>query len=170
MTKLELSEYISRRIRFLLQEARIGANRDQVITYAMRVVSNFATVNCDAQSSGVTKRSTRISQGALDRMGDCIKFSDWAKVVTNDHPQPIKLVWIWLCENSNNLTEMHVWDRFCEYPMVTILKTENTKLDKMGFRSKGDFKDRYHKAGIQIVQLPHTAFDEWIARQKSETF
>lgn len=160
-----VDDLILRRIRFMLQEAALCPERDQVITYAMRVVSNYSSVGKDAQSAEVTKLNTRISTNALNSMSDYSSFADWVKTVTNDHPEPLRQTWDWLIANSKNLTETDVWNRFCSYPMITITRVENKNIDGKGFRSKGSPMERYLAAGIKIVQLNNSIYNEWNIRR-----
>ena len=59
-----MNEIIERRIRFLLDAAKHEIKKDQVVTYAMRVLSNHATIGKDAGSAEIKKQNKTISEGA----------------------------------------------------------------------------------------------------------
>ena len=59
-----MNDVIQRRIRFLLDAAKHEIKKDQVVTYAMRVLSNHATIGKDAGSAEIKKQNKTISEGA----------------------------------------------------------------------------------------------------------
>ena len=59
-----MNSLIERRIRFLLDAAKYEVKKDQVITYAMRVLSNHATIGKDAGSAEIKKINKIISEEA----------------------------------------------------------------------------------------------------------
>ena len=94
---------IKRRIQFLLDEAKYGIRnkngeiiKDQVITYALRVLSNHASVGKDMSSNGIKKLNQRISEGALKRLSLVESFNQWTKITINEHPEPINTTWLWI--------------------------------------------------------------------------
>lgn len=147
-----MDDLIKRRAEFLLNEARLNAKRDQVITFIMRVLSNHATVGSDASSFAIKKKNPRISRRALLRLNEVEVFTDWSKDTINEHPLPLKSCWEWLLLEAKNLKVEDVWDYFNKYPMTTILKKEDKKLNAHGFRSSGG-SSRYLAVGIEIVEL-----------------
>ena len=59
-----MNDVIERRIRFLLDAAKHEIKKDQVVTYAMRVLSNHATIGKDAGNAEIKKQNKTISEGA----------------------------------------------------------------------------------------------------------
>lgn len=143
---------ISRRIEFLLNEARSDHPwRDQTVTYAMRVISNYCAIGRDAGSSHIKKYNQRISKEAL-KLKNEIPFDEWIRETINEHQEPLKVIWDWLLDEKDSLTVQLVLDRFRKYPMVIITKDENSTLNRLGLSSNGDPEERYRQAGIEIVQ------------------
>lgn len=56
-----MNKSVERRIRFLLDAAKNEVKRDQVVTYAMRVLSNYAAIGKDAGSIEIKKQNKRVS-------------------------------------------------------------------------------------------------------------
>jgi hypothetical protein len=60
-----IAPYILRRADFVLREAKLkDARRDQAITYALRVISNYVTIGGDGGSSKIKLLNPRISKSA----------------------------------------------------------------------------------------------------------
>ena len=59
-----MDPHIERRILFLIDAAKHEEKRDQVVTYAMRVLSNHAAIGKDAGSAEIKKMNCRVSIGA----------------------------------------------------------------------------------------------------------
>lgn len=150
----EIDGPTSRRIEFLLNEAKCNAVRDQVITYAMRVISNVASIGRDASSSEIKLKNRFVSIRARDLLNSGISTSDWTTSTINEHPVPLKETWAWLVENSLNLDSNAVWDHFVKNRMVTVLVEEDRALTVSGLRSSSsNMTTRYEHVGIQICQL-----------------
>jgi hypothetical protein len=66
---------------------------------------------------------------------------------------------------GNDLTTEYIWKHFVNYPMNTILKTENQKLDKLGYRDNGLPKTRYQEANIDIFLLNDTPERWWYTQR-----
>lgn len=159
---LNIPDYVKRRIDFLLQEANNGSPRDQIITFCMRVLSNYASVQMDAGSYKIKTLNCRVSKNAEIMLNNCSSLKEWADLCINEHEVPLKEVWDWLRSNSGNLDSSTVWGKFYNHPMVTITKEEDRKLNANGLRSKSS-ENRYAKAGIEIVILnskPYEIFEK----------
>lgn len=158
------SPELKRRIEFLLNEARCGARRDQVITYIMRVLTNYASVREDASSSRVKERNQNVSEKAFNELLAAPTFDAWIKMTINEHQKPLKLTWQWLLENAATLRPNDVWDVFVKNPYVTVLKSEDLELTKSGLQSEDGPKLRYATVNIKVLRLPDTPRAIW--RQK----
>ena len=90
---------IYRRIDFILQEAKHRSPRDQTITYAMRVISNYCAIGKDASSKEVKLKCKRISSKALD-LKKCLKEKKWLKHTINEHQEPLAQIWRWIRKNA----------------------------------------------------------------------
>jgi len=156
-----MEDFIKRRIEFVLQEAKCKGIRDQSITFTMRVLSNFASVGSDGQSETIKKLNKCMSKQAWNKLKDSTNFNNWLDNLINEHQMPLKQTWNWIVENSNVLDVKTIWDHFKLYPMVTVLKDENTELNLTGNRSHGTPVERYKDAKIEIVKLTHSPKDAW---------
>lgn len=153
-------DYIKRRVAFLLAEARHNSPRDQIITFTMRVLSNYASVGFDGGSDTIKKNNKVLSLAAIQSLRSSKTFREWTKNTINEHPTPLKFTWSWLVAEAHTLTESDVWNHFVSHPMVTVLKEEDDKLNKNGYRSVND-PNRYEKVGIQIsiqIKTPEEIF------------
>jgi hypothetical protein len=161
--------FIVRRLKFIQLEAMSKSDRDQTTTFAMRVISNFATIGLNGSSSKILRINRNISDGAYGELKKAKTMQDWISKVTNEHPMPLKESWKVFQSLGNNLTKEYIWKHFVQYPMNTILKTENQKLDKLGFRDNGLPKIRYQEANIGIFLLNDTPERWWYTqRNKNE--
>ena len=159
-----MDKIILRRINFLIDTAKNETKRDQVITFAMRVLSNHATIGKDASSSTVKQLNRKVSKEAkniLINQG----LEEFTKLTINEHSKPLKETWEWLMKNAANLTAEDVWEEFCNHPMTTITKTEDNNIKRKGLNSSGNFQERYTDLGISIVTLDETP-KELIKRMK----
>ena len=153
MTDKPISPILMRRLKFLMEEARQNAKRDQVTTYAMRVISNYATIEKDASSTIVKRENKNVSEAAYNLLLELNSFEQWTKQTINEHQIPLKVLYEHI--QSNSLGEKEIWEIFLDAPMITITKKEDAKLTSIGLRSSSD-KSRYKKAGIKIIELPDT--------------
>ena len=160
-------EHVKRRIEFLLQEARLKSPRDQIITFVMRVISNHASVNFDGGSSQIKKNNLYVSQKALDNLYASNLFDNWTKSTINEHQIPLKITWNWLLEKANIIESSDIWSHFVKNPMVTILKSEDKDLNKIGARSSNDV-ERYLNADIKIITLKEKPYEIWKSHLKSK--
>ena len=151
MVDKHIPPILMRRLKFLMEEARQNAKRDQVITYAMRVISNYATIDKDASSTKVKSENKNVSEASYKILLELNSFEEWAKQTINEHQIPLKVLWEEI--QSRNLDEKEIWEKFLDAPMITITKKEDVKLNIIGLRSSSD-KSRYKKAGINIIELP----------------
>ena len=142
-------EVIARRIQFVLAEAKCpNPVRDQTVTYAMRVISNFYSIGTDAGSRAVKIRCRKISREAMSRKE---KMPDsWWKETINEHQEPLEQVWTWICKNKDTVTIKEIADRFKQWPMVLVTREEDSELRKR--RDLGPV-ERYKEAGIEIVEV-----------------
>ena len=144
---------LMRRLKFLMEEARQNAKRDQVTTYAMRVISNYATIEKDASSTKVKSENKNVSETSYKLLLELNSIEKWAKQTINEHQIPLKALWEEI--QSRNLDEKEIWEIFLDAPMITITKKEDAKINSLGLRSSSE-KSRYKKAGIKIIELPDT--------------
>jgi hypothetical protein len=149
---LEKDSALYRRAAFLLNEARHQAKRDQVITFTMRVLSNYATVGKDGGSSKMKDENVRLSSGAYDLMGNVSSIGDWHKLTINEHPRPLKDIWSWILSEADEISPFDVWNCFVDHPMITLTKTEDSLLSKSGLRATAS-PDRYSSLGIETIVL-----------------
>jgi hypothetical protein len=150
---------IDRRIDFLIREVKSKYPiRDQAITYAFRVITNYLAVRSDARSRALSrecpyrsKKAHKLSQ--KDPEG-------WLDKVTNEHQYPIKRAWEWMQKEGNKLTVRRVKNHLKKWPVVVVTKEENKLLrddpDK-------DPHQRYRDAGIEVFEK--TESDGWQPRR-----
>ena len=153
-----LDKILERRIKFLIDAARFEGKKDQVVTYAMRVLSNHAAIGKDANSAQIKKINRRVSKGAYSLLMSS-SIDVYCKETINEHPRPLEQTWQWLKENATELSVLDVWDEFVNNPMITITKIEDRMIIDSGQRSKGDLNSRYKELGIEIMQLEKTPYD-----------
>ena len=153
--------FILRRLKFIKLEATSNSERDQTTTSAMRVISNFGTIGMNGASSKILRINKNMSEAAYDELKKAKTMRDWISKVTNEHPMPLKESWKLFQSLGSKLTEEYIWNHFVKYPMNTILKTENQKLDKLGYRDNGLPKTRYKEAKIAIFLLNDTPERWW---------
>ncbi len=158
--------FILRRLKFIKQEATSNSERDQTTTSAMRVISNFATIGMNGSSSKILRINKNISDAAYAELKKATTIQDWISNVTNEHPMPLKESWKFFQSIGKKLSEEYIWKHFVKYPMNTILKAENQKLDKLGYRDNGLPKTRYKEAKIDIFLLSDTPERLWYAQRK----
>ena len=157
--------FILRRLKFIKLEAINNAERDQTTTFAMRVISNFASIGLNGSSSKILRINKNMSERAYGELRKANKMQDWISKVTNEHPMPLKESWKTFKSQGKNLTEEYIWKHFVKYPMNTILKIENQRLDELGFRDNGLPKTRYSAANIGIFVLSDTPERWWHAQR-----
>lgn len=137
-----------RRAEFLLNEARSeNPVRDQTVTFALRVISNWATVGKDASSSAIKWLNPRVSKGALQLYHE-VTDREWERLTINEHQEPISQVWQWILENQNSITARDILDRAMKWPMITITKSEDYQINKAGYRSRGNPEERHFHLDI----------------------
>jgi hypothetical protein len=90
---------VLRRAQFVCSEVFFpDRKRDQTVTYALRVISNFVAVGRDASSSQVKKLNPRVSKQAFNRLKELLSddkdaaFSQWCKETISDHPEPLEQI------------------------------------------------------------------------------
>ena len=148
-----ISPILMRRLKFLIEEARHNAKRDQVITYAMRVISNYATIGKDASSTKIKSENKNVSEASFKLLLELNPFEEWAKQTINEHQIPLKVLWEEI--QSSKLDEKEIWNLFLNAPMITITKLEDDKLTQLGLRSSSD-RSRYKQASIDIIVLENS--------------
>ena len=107
----DMHDEIKRRIEFLIEAAKYEVKKDQVVTYAMRVLSNHATIGRDAGSAEIKKHNKTVSQGAQNLLHS-VDLTTFCKQTINEHPKPILATWEWLRENAEHLSVEEVWNEF----------------------------------------------------------
>ncbi len=157
--------FILRRLKFIKLEAISKSERDQTTTSAMRVISNFGTIGINGASSKILRINKNISEAAYAELKKTKTMRDWMSKVTNEHPMPLKESWKLFQSLGGKLTEEYIWKHFIKYPINTILKTENQKLDKLGYRDNGLPKTRYKEAKIDILLLSDTPERWWYTQR-----
>jgi hypothetical protein len=151
---------IERRIEFLINEAKLGATRDQVITYAFRVITNHLSVECDARSVKLRKECHYRSKKAHALYKEYLKRREpkgWLDEVTNEHQYPIKDAWSWMKRERDKLTVKSVKKHLENWPVVVVTKDEDKELRKVdkALRKAGSAVQpdkRYLKAKIKVLE------------------
>lgn len=144
-----------RRAKFLLEEARSGTEvYDAAVRYALRVISNWATVAEDLSSEAIKFRNRRISRKALDLYLASETDADWHKQTTNEHPEPIRQVWDWIVKEAQTLQPREILKRFQEWPMVTVTCDEDREINAAGHRWKGDPQVRHKRIDLVTLEEP----------------
>lgn len=149
-------QFLARRIRFLLDEAAAGSVRDQTITFAMRTLSNYATIGADGGSQKIKSQNKRISKASLELLRESNSLNNWYKSTINEHPIPLRETWLWLLAQYDRLNVSDVWLHFRRHRMVTITIGEDGHLTKLGLRSACKNQQRYKAAGIEVICLSDT--------------
>lgn len=139
---------IDRRIEFLIKEANSDTPfKDQTVTFALRVITNFLAVNDDVQSR-------KLSRNCKYRSKEAHKLflsnpDGWLDEVTNEHQYPIKRAWDWIYDNRAVLTVDLVKDHLKKWPIVVVTKKKNKTL-KDDPNIPPD--RRYLNAGIEVLK------------------
>lgn len=157
----KLPPHVKRRIQFLIQEALNKSPRDQVITFCIRVLSNYASIGMDAGSYKVKITNKIVSRKAEILLNQSTSLKEWAAGCINEHEVPLKEIWNSLCSYGPNLRPKEVWSKFYSSKMVTITKEEDQILNSKGLKSNSNNFSRYIKSGIEVTQLknsPHLLF------------
>jgi hypothetical protein len=160
----DVPKWIQRRAEFVYNEAKLQDRKhDQTVKYALRVLSNWATVGIDGSSERVKRRNRRVSRNALELLtslmsqhGATEAFRIWHKQTTNEHPRPLKQVWEWLCSAHPTPKELLV--DIQKYKFLTITNEENKSIDHAGHRSKGHPKKRH--SDLKPVLMPRDIFEK----------
>ena len=150
---------IDRRIDFLIREATSeDPVRDQAITYAFRVITNYLAVGSDARSRALSRECPYRSKKAYE-----LSQKDpegWLDKVTNEHQYPIKCAWAWMIKARDNLNVQRVKNHLKKWPVVVVTKEENESLRH--FRAnKPD--QRYRDAEIEVLE--QTESGRWRPRR-----
>ena len=82
-----MNDAINRRIQFLLDAAKHELKKDQVVTYAMRVLSNHATIGKDAGSAEVKKKNKKVSEKTKQLLYS-VDWTTYRQNTINEHPKP----------------------------------------------------------------------------------
>lgn len=148
----KLNNVIERRIEFLLTEVNSkNPNYDKSISMLMRLVSNFATIGEDGDSKKVKSKNRNISEEAK-KIRDAKTSDEFHDLTINEHQLPLKDLWEWCIKEKEKLNTSDIWNKFCDYPFITITKEEDLKLNKIK-KEKLTPELRYKKAGIVIIRL-----------------
>lgn len=153
---------VERRIKFLLEAARYEVIKDQAISFALRVVSNHATIGRDATSAVIKRLNTKVSSNALSLLLET-GLDNFCRHTINEHPKPIVMTWNWLKENAEWLDVASVWQHFLDNKMITVTRKEDEKIRLSGQGHAGDFQSRYLDLGIVVKELAHSPVDIWRA-------
>jgi hypothetical protein len=137
-------------------ETLLKAIQDEIPHYKdmgqmMRALSDAATVGYFADSARVKKYNTLMSEAALE-LKSRVSYEQWHKLTTNEHPFPIKQIWLKWEGERDTLTIETMWNDIKDNPMVTILKSEDATLRE---QRDVDFTcpaERYRIAGIKKVE------------------
>lgn len=122
-------------------------------TYLQRVITNYLFAGQNAGSRELKKLCFFMSKKAAE-LYHRVEFSEFHDLTTNEHQEPLIQNWNWLIQNIDNVTAVRLLDRLIIFPMVVITKEENSSLNKMGYRSKGEPDERFRAASIEIVDRP----------------
>jgi len=154
----------------LLLEASVEKIARQDIKLIMRVISNVATVGVDVKSQSIYKLNPYLSKKAKYALETCKSFEDWVgdkkknlnRRVTNEHQYPLQEFWKDIQKNINSYNSEIIWNKFCEFPMISILVEEDAELQKKKYKNLAP-THRYLEAGIEIVKLNTSAYNYWSA-------
>lgn len=152
----KLPPHVKRRVEFLIQEAINKSPRDQVITYCMRVISNYASIGVDAGSYKIKITNKILSRNAETLLEKSTSLKEWTDRCINEHQVPLKEIWDSLCLEGNELRPDEVWNKFYSSKMVTITKEEDRILNCQGLRSKSKNSCRYQQSGIEVTHLENS--------------
>lgn len=144
-------QQIDRRIELLIREAaQPDAFRDQTVTYALRVITNYLAVGDDVSSSNLAQRSRLRSRAAAEL--SVARPTDWfaERRVRNEHQYPLKRAWNWLLENRDSLSFDSVKDHLRRWPVVVVTREEDLRLKD---NPEQDPAERYAAAGIDVLSL-----------------
>ena len=84
---------VRRRCEFLLAVAKDPTDsRDQTVTYAMRVLSNHATIGRDASSEYIKRFNRKITRRAYERL-TAVDWREFKSTTRNEHPKPLDQSW-----------------------------------------------------------------------------
>jgi hypothetical protein len=166
--------FVERRIQILLAEARAEKSARQDIKLMMRVISNVATVGKDLGSQAIYKSNPYLSKKAKYALEGCKSFEEWVgnkkikldRKVINEHQYPLQDLWNDIRQNAYSYDSQTIWEKFIEYPMVSILIEENAELNNKKYKGLAPY-DRYLNAGIEVVKLNTGAYDYWDSLKQS---
>jgi len=153
------TDIITRRAEFILNEARHTHKRDQCTTYALRVLSNYATIGRDAPASTIKGFNRLMSRRAYDLLHYVVDQKKWTSLTINEHSVPLNVTWKWICDNCDTLTASDIIQEFSTNPMVTITREEDGLLRENGYQSKGTMNERYNDCGIEIISIDENPKD-----------
>ena len=137
-------EIALRRAKFLLDEANSCSPKyDQTVRFALRVISNVATVGKDCGSGAIKWINPNVSEGAWELYRQLNDDVLWHRSTTNEHPEPLNQVWQWIRDHRAQLTPDKIVERLKDHPMVTVARHEDEAINKRGLRSRGDPKERH---------------------------
>ena len=157
---------IDRRIDFLIREANSeDPIRDQAITYAFRVITNYFSVKCDARSRKLSLNCPYRSKKAHNLFLLLNDEEGWLDKVTNEHQYPLKRAWGWMIKERGKLTVQLVKDHLNKWPVVVVTKDENKLL-----RDDPDKEphQRYQDAEIEVLEK--TELGGWHPRRLPNQF
>ena|ERR1051326_7758179 len=147
---------ILRRVAFLLNEANCKDRfRDQTVTYAMRVVSNWCTFRRDIGSGHKKLKNRRMSRKAnelfqtLDLKSNKDDQRKWRSSTINEHQKPLAQIWNLICANPA-ISSDQILSEFEKWLTVTVTKEENDSLRK--YKDAPPIK-RYRLARIEVGEL-----------------
>lgn len=157
---------VDRRISFLLSEAsRPNPIRDQSVTFTLRAVGNYFAVGQDCGSAYLTLKCQYRSHKAHelyqsivgDRVGSGAELLRrevrWRKLMTNEHQEPLKQVWAWMCRNHSSLDVGQVAKRIMDWPIVVVTRDpEDIELRKLAIHELGPL-ERYEQAKIEVWKV-----------------
>lgn len=139
----------------LLVLARADRKRCQGGSYLMRVLSNYALMQKDVSSIQIKLNTHRLSKAAykirsnLD-LGNAEGRKELGRQTVNEHPEPLKTVWDWIVANPDTICAKSIIQRIYTYPMVTITREEDRKINQAGYRSSGEPEIRFEAGGIEL--------------------
>lgn len=149
-------EHINRRIDYLIKEATAkDPIRDQSVTYALRVITNFFSIGEDAKSDKLRERCPFRSEKAhalrrsLERQyGEKEAKQKWGKLVINEHAYPLKDMWEWILGKGDDLTIQNITTQLKKWPTVVVTRCEDSKL-----RKRKGLKPMERYEGITVLKL-----------------
>ena len=104
-----------------------------------------------ANPSWQKEANKRLSKEAKKVLELSKNVKEFHKKTHNEHQLPVADTHKWIVKNCKSISSQDIIDKISSFPMTTITWEEEARLTTLG-----DPKERYEKAGIEIVELETT--------------